>query len=317
MIVTEANPQRLAFEDAPSDGFLRDSLESLVNLDDWVEEKNVCSNEMAEILNEILSCNSFQQQQPATKRPKLTAAVKPFSFQKLILGQSNQESASGCLQDLEDAYSHTCVLATPKKRKVPQTNELDAAPKNGDLKKIVGVGGWTHPEDALLRRAIAKFPEGTPIKWAGVSREVGSRNRIQCRQRWKMVLTESKNKGPWRLSEDQLLAEAVTQQIALAEGNNWDWNHMCSQIPGRNKIQTKDRWYNHLDPSITKGPFTAEEDAAMLSLHQQHGNKFAKIAREMPGRPLVQIKIRWRTFQRAAKRKTSAKPTPHTQMQAC
>jgi len=163
-------------------------------------------------------------------------------------------------------------------------------------------GGWTAEEDTELLAALAKFPPGETIKWSAVATEVYGRSRIQCRQRWNMVLQPGKAKGPWKAHEDEALRAAVTDEHNK-QPVKLDWNRIASKVAGREKMQVRDRWENHLDPTIIKGPFTLEEDATLVRLQAAFGNKFAKIAREMPGRPLVQVKIRWRSMQRAAARK--------------
>lgn len=44
------------------------------------------------------------------------------------------------------------------------------------------------------------------------------------------------------------------------------------------------RWHNHLDPAIKKDAWTEEEDSILFYHHQVYGNKWAEIARFLPGR---------------------------------
>lgn len=46
------------------------------------------------------------------------------------------------------------------------------------------------------------------------------------------------------------------------------------------------RWHNHLDPGITKEAWTLEEELKLINAHRLHGNKWAEIAKVLPGRYL-------------------------------
>lgn len=44
------------------------------------------------------------------------------------------------------------------------------------------------------------------------------------------------------------------------------------------------RWYNHLNPDIKRTAWTKEEELTLIKVHQVYGNRWAEIAKFLPGR---------------------------------
>ncbi|GMF25069.1 unnamed protein product [Phytophthora fragariaefolia] len=156
---------------------------------------------------------------------------------------------------------------------------------------------WTQDEDEKLREAVGRHGERN---WKSIAEEVPGRNHTQCLQRWTKVLAPGLVKGHWRPDEDELLKELV------AEGRK-NWGQVATRIPGRTSKQCRERWYNHLDPSIVRGEYTPEEDRMILDAQARLGNRWSAIAAMLPGRTEDAVKIRWKSLCRADKGKMTPK----------
>ncbi|KAK4410221.1 protein rough sheath 2 [Sesamum angolense] len=68
------------------------------------------------------------------------------------------------------------------------------------------------------------------------------------------------------------------------------------QTPRQDPKSCLERWKNYLKPGIKKGSLTPEEQNLVISLQAKYGNKWKKIAAEVPGRTAKRLGKWWEVF---------------------
>ncbi|CAL9135180.1 hypothetical protein MUK42_06002 [Musa troglodytarum] len=133
-------------------------------------------------------------------------------------------------------------------------------------------------------------------------------------------------KGPWTMEEDLILVnyithhgEGVWNNLARSAGTHlhptlllllfFCLSRLFFVREGLNRTgkSCRLRWLNYLRPDLRRGNITPQEQLLIMELHARWGNRWSKIARQLPGRTDNEIKNYWRTrIQKRVKRNESS-----------
>jgi bacterioferritin-associated ferredoxin len=158
----------------------------------------------------------------------------------------------------------------------------------------INKGGWTPAEDQIIITAI----QNGNHSWADIARQMGTgKTGKQCRQHWTEVLDPTIKKGSWTAAEDKILKDGVEA--------GFSWADIARQMgTSRTGLQCRDRWLalkNKIQlaaaPARSRAArvnWSTDEDNLLTQLHEELGNAWTAIARQMnTGRTDQQCRERW------------------------
>lgn len=213
----------------------------------------------------------------------------------------------------EDEYE-VDILNEETAQKIYNKLLNDKNKRNPSVKK-----NWGSDEIKMLEFAVSTYlkkKQGenklTTHDWKEIANFIPGRTESQCLYKWNLTKRKvSFRKSTWQATED-----AVLKELVMKYGKK-HWQKIANELNERMGTgairagkQCRERWLNHLDDSIVKDPWSAEEDLSLLTKQKIIGNKWSEIVKFLPGRTENMVKNRFNTLakqKREEKRNISIK----------
>lgn len=227
----------------------------------------------------LLACREEERKKPKSKEKKFK---DNFPIKKQLIPKSVLFLPQECLKQFEKDATSSFIFFPDKDLTDLRFEQGRFSPGTNSESHCSNTFGFVSP---VFSRGY-HIEKGYPVH---KKKRTKSKN---C----KVTLIASAQKKPWTDREDRVLAEAIEKLGAQS------WSRIAKCLPGRIGKQCRERWHNHLSPTVKKGNWTQEEDEIIFQQHKVVGNQWALIARHVRGRTDNAVKNRYYSTMRKLKR---------------
>ena len=295
-----------------------------ISVDDIDEDGNVyvkaSPSKMWTVVQPIAPVTPAQPPLLINRKSKLNSEIDVLANTKKQLNSEVQELVNA-KKKLEGEIKKL-QLNVKKRKKNNNSSNVRCLPKR--LKTNKHWKRWEQKDEKLLCR-LHKIFEKDDYKWEQIGKIFPGRSLIAIEVKYrglqakKLERTERASKvklkrarksqlshekkvnqkhKKWSKQEDAAIFRMVEKFGGIEKVKSGrKWSVIAADLPGRlTGPKVRARWYNHIDPTLNKGPWTAKEDKMLIRLEKtmrKVSKKWMQIAKKLPGRSSTMANNRW------------------------